>query len=1078
MLVWVVLGGEICERGNPQLNLALLRADTLSVFAQICAALGTADDSDAAGPSTSGAGPGAGSAIPRSAQVAIVYQISGMLDSILAVMNNKQSPPLSELVAALQRSQLLEHLTGAIVRLSEALPPGVRGCGDPSAAWSRLYTTCQEPSAAFDGEADWASLCLAVKVVCDSVIVLASPNDTVDCFSCLAPVPHPAVAEAYPNEVLRAAQVRPLLCGPRVQWFMAWALRCACLGEAAAAGAAAAPNAAGAAEGRGSPDPDAPLQGMRFLPLRLDSAPDALPAAGTPMPACACVVEAAAWVFQMTAGGPGHLPIAQPPVGYRPAAAPTGTSLPIAATAASAGDDSARAAPPVVPYGTAAARLPGLWREVLVPKMPSLVSAGYGSRVGELLRLQVPAPQAVAVAVAAAGTPPSAGPNSYSSYSLRCALDAALLPALERVLRNEQAWLTEQGTDGNDGSRGPDGASDQGSSSSTIDASHMLNEINCMLRYSGVWPAVLAHAPPAQVVGLVATLAAAARRLQAEHVVRVRNVQLAGHMAMGNLSETDAFAELCTFLAALLEQGLDLAADALGEEHSGALALSGASCPRRRRRYLRLNDALESPISAPMQLGWLAAAGGAPSVGSAAAVQRDWLLAFAAQQWLPLLLQYVDAGIRDIHEQIENAAGGADGVDIDVPTVFLQLAVLVLRAAGEVLTAAALGVVQAAEKVAVTHVHDGDGARGDYTAAAAGTAAALAEALADSWQLQLLVDFLAWHTELWANSSGGSTRCDGASRDGGGQPQEGGDGGGDSADAAGLEGCVLDALEAFWLHRPQECANLMISGVARCAALGNGGSSGSSSSSSPSDGTPAAAHTCSRARALPLWEVAARHGRSELVQLMEAASAAVDEAMEESAAATAAAAPAGTEAPLCMNFKPPAVIIEQLYQRLVRRQGTVGEAGSDGLARRHAWRMVSPAEVQLQMRAALAAAAAAAAAPAAAPASSAVAAASGPGGGGAASAAAPAAARCANPACSSLEGASALVLAGRGKTCSRCREARYCCGVCQLQHWREGGHARSCAGVVAAAAGGGSGSAGRAAGDSGVGPASNGPGHG
>ncbi|KAG2429606.1 hypothetical protein HXX76_010839 [Chlamydomonas incerta] len=1139
MLVWVFLGGEICAHKNPQLNLALLRADTLSVFAQICAALGKADDSDAAGPSTSGASHGAGSAIPRSAQVAIVYHISHMLHTILAVMNNKHSPPLSELVAALRRSQLLEHLTGAIVRLSAALPPGVHGCGDPKATCSRLYILGQAPSAALDAEADWASLCLAVTVVFKTLVALACRGDAVDGFSCLAPVPHPVVAEAYPDEVLRAAQVRPLLSGRRVQWFLAWALRCACLGVAAAAGAAAAADAAGAAEGRGSPDLHTPQQGMRFLPLRLDSEPAALPAAGTPMAACACVVEAAAWVFQVTAGGPGHLPIAQPPVGYRPAAAPAGTSLPSAAAAASAGGDSARAAPSAVPYaavavydmiaaawtvlssscgggggsgggGTrprasilalrsrlltelrprqAAARLPGLWREGLAPHMPALVSADYDIRVGELLRLQVPAPpQAPAVAVAASDTPSSAGPSSYSSYSLRCALDAGLLPALERALRNEQAWLTGHGTDGSDSSSG---ASGKGSSPSPVGATRVLHEINCTLRFSGVWPAALAHAPPAQVVGLVATLTAAARRLQrAEHPVSVGIRRLAGHMTMGNQTKSDAFAELCTVLAALLEQGLDLAADAsgaAGEDQSGALAPSDPTCPRRRRWFLRLNDALEPPFSAPMQLEWLAAAGGAPPAGSAAAVQRDWLLAFAVQQWLPLLLQYVGAGIRGIQERTKNAAGGAARVINNVLVGFLEVAVVVLRAAGQQLTAAALASVRTADKVTEAHQPHWDGASSYGAVAAASMAAAQLEALADSWQLQLLVSFLAQHTELWAHSGGSaSTRCDGASRagdadgrrPGGGHLQEGGDGGGGAdADAAGLEGSVLDALEAFWLHRPQECANLMLSGVARCAAPGDRGSSSSGSSSSnssiPSGGTQGAAHMRGRARLLPLRQVAARHGRSELVQFMEAASAAVDEAMDAVAATTAAAAPAGTKAEVCVDFKPPAAGTEQL-QRLVRRQGAVGEAGSDGVARRRAWRMASPAEVQLQMRAALAAAAAAAA-PSAATASSAGATARGSGGPGAAAAAA-AVALCANPACSSLEGPSALVLAGRGKTCSRCREARYCCGVCQLQHWREGGHDSSCAGVVAATAG--SGSAGRAAGDSAVGPASSGPGRG
>ncbi|KAG2440363.1 hypothetical protein HXX76_004468 [Chlamydomonas incerta] len=981
MRVWVLLGAELSalQHGNPQLTLALLRADTLSLFAQICAALGTADGSDAAaGPSTGRASRNAGSAIPRSAQVAIVFHISYMLETMLYTNNQEQNPPLSELVAALQRSQLLEHLTGAIVRLSAALPP----------------------------------------------------------------------------------------------------------------------------------------------------APAALPAAGTPVAACVRVVEAAACVFQATAVGPGHLRIAQPPVGYRPVEAPARPRLRNAATAASAGGNSARVAPPVVPYAAvavydvlfaawatlgsscdgggggggggggqshafptmmamlsrlltelqprqAAARLPGLWREALVPQIPVMVSKGCSSLwTGELLRLQVPAPpQVAAQAGAAADTPWSAGPASYSSYSLRCALDAGLLPALERALRNEQAWVTGQGTDGSGDSSGPGGASGTEFKRSPVDVSDMLHELNCMLRYTGVWPAALAHAPPAQVVGLVATLTAAARRLQqARHAVLVGRQQVAGHLTLEIQCESGAFVALCGYLAALLEQGLDLAADAsgaVGEEHSSAPATSGPSC-RRHRWCLRLNNALEPLASAPMQLGWLAAAGGAPPVGSAAAAQRDWLFAFAVQQWLPLLLQCTDAAIRGTVLQADNAAG-ADRANIhSVPAWVSDMAVVVLRAAGELLTAALLATVQAAEKAAEGRLHHQDGASGDGGAAACKVAAQ--RELVSSWphvmalvdsavmdleggELRLLVGFVFEHTELWAGNA--SARA-GAGANASRQLQDGEDGGGNDADSAELEGCVLDALEVFWLHWPVACAELLY-----CGRAEDGSSSSSrrgNNSSSPSGGTQAAAQAGGGlSEVLPLRELAARHGRSELLQLMEAASAAADEAAELAAATPAAAG--GTKPKVRVNFEPPAAVMEGLLQRLVRRTGSVavGEAGSDGRARRRAWRLVSPAEVQQQVRAALAAAAAAAA-PSAAPPSGAAAAGSGSGGGGAATAAvvraaAPAAALCANPACSSLEGPSALVLAGRGKTCSRCREARYCCGVCQLQHWREGGHDRSCAGVVAAAAG-------------------------
>ncbi|PNW83491.1 hypothetical protein CHLRE_05g241632v5 [Chlamydomonas reinhardtii] len=51
---------------------------------------------------------------------------------------------------------------------------------------------------------------------------------------------------------------------------------------------------------------------------------------------------------------------------------------------------------------------------------------------------------------------------------------------------------------------------------------------------------------------------------------------------------------------------------------------------------------------------------------------------------------------------------------------------------------------------------------------------------------------------------------------------------------------------------------------------------------------------------------------------------------------------------------------------------------------------------------------------------------------------------CGNPACRNLDGPSALIPPGAGKTCARCRDITYCCGACQLAHWREGLHAEVC----------------------------------
>ncbi|PNW79127.1 hypothetical protein CHLRE_09g401626v5 [Chlamydomonas reinhardtii] len=1149
--VWAFLGTKIRERCNSQLVLALLRSDTLSLIAQICSALGTADGGDAVGPSTSSS-----SAIPRSAQVVIVGQVSYMLYSIVGTTDGNQHAALSDLVTALGRSQLLEHLTGAILRLAAVLPPGVRGSGDPDAALVRLHSAGQEPSAAFDAEADWACLCLAVRAVCQSVVTLVYPNNLAVEFSSLAPVPHPVYVATDLEDVVHVSQLRSLLSGRCVQWFLVWALQAACLGAAAAAApAAAAPGAAAAAAaGPGPSGPDAPQQEVpRILPLRLPPAPAALPAAGTPVAACALVETAVMLVWQMTVSGPGHLPIVQPPVGYRPAAAPVqhasgaaaaGAGATAAATSANAGaGGSGRAVSHGVPnnavavydlikadwpgfYGMgsgvsgtgdgggagdgtrvymsaaapllcrlvtellprqAAARLPGLWREVLVPGVCNHATGFHGPRVGELLRLQVPA-----LPLAAGAPPPSAGASSYSTYSLRCALDAGLLPALERALRNEQAWAIGV-PHVSDLSNGPGRASSTGPQPGVGNAFHMLREINGSLRNSGLWPAALARAPPEQVVGLVATLTAAARRLSQRPPVLLGVGPLVGCLNKMMPCQEDAMGLLCGNLAALLEQGLDLAEDAASEGWAAmacaareeatvsvAGAPAGSSGHSHRRRYLRLNDALEAPESAPMQWAWLVAAGGTPPAGSAAAAQRDWLLSFAALQWLPLLLEDLGATVHEIVKREERAA---DGKAVVLSAIGLETAVVVLRVAGEVLAAAALAQADAAE-TAQRVTDDASGSTGQAAAGMAGAGQAQQRqqhleswrpfilGLVDGGYLRQLVGYMATHTEEWVgvsssisnDSTGDGTRCGGA----------------DNADAdavsgAGLEGCVLDALEAFWAHRPMAVVGLMLVGAHdqgdctsrlcdRSDSVGNTDSSCSNGSSSRSS-SPAPAHQVVVDQDLwglrPLREVAARHGRSELVQLMDAASADVAVALD-----MADAAVAGREASVGLPDVSFSQQVKQLQLRLRRRYGGAAEGGggadgadygATGRHLRRAWRLLSPYEVRQQVEAALATAAAAVV-PAAA--TSSAGAASGSGGGGAASVAAAAAvapaALCANPSCSSLDGPSALVPPRGGKTCSRCRAARYCCGLCQLQHWREGGHATQCPGVVAATAAAGS----------------------
>eukprot|EP00198_Chlamydomonas_reinhardtii_P011764 XP_001701101.1 predicted protein [Chlamydomonas reinhardtii] len=73
----------------------------------------------------------------------------------------------------------------------------------------------------------------------------------------------------------------------------------------------------------------------------------------------------------------------------------------------------------------------------------------------------------------------------------RCALDAGLLPALERALRRPQLW--------------PE-AADCDPMLRTAETAAVLDLMTRGLRRSGAWPALVAHAPVHEVVGLVATV--------------------------------------------------------------------------------------------------------------------------------------------------------------------------------------------------------------------------------------------------------------------------------------------------------------------------------------------------------------------------------------------------------------------------------------------------------------------------------------------------------------------------------------------------------------------------------------------
>ncbi|KAG2424841.1 hypothetical protein HYH02_015104 [Chlamydomonas schloesseri] len=184
-------------------------------------------------------------------------------------------------------------------------------------------------------------------------------------------------------------------------------------------------------------------------------------------------------------------------------------------------------------YQEAAARLPGLWplltRQLHLPDSPWSASvpcwvccqvlhnrvtvlrprplAGLlpGDRAGLTERERGGGAAAAATATATA----------VPTYSLLCTLDAGLLPAVEQTLRDSAAW-------GRPGRMGQEGHG-------TV---QLLGLVDVVQRHSRVWPAVLVHGEPGQVVLLVATLAAVCRHLARRDVrVAVTTTTAAGAAA-------------------------------------------------------------------------------------------------------------------------------------------------------------------------------------------------------------------------------------------------------------------------------------------------------------------------------------------------------------------------------------------------------------------------------------------------------------------------------------------------------------------------------------------------------------------
>ncbi|KAG2443492.1 hypothetical protein HXX76_001845 [Chlamydomonas incerta] len=90
-------------------------------------------------------------------------------------------------------------------------------------------------------------------------------------------------------------------------------------------------------------------------------------------------------------------------------------------------------------------------------------------------------------------------------------------------------------------------------------AAALLKLLNGVLRYSGVWPAVLARGPVQQALSLIPTLGAAARLLDYDDVP-LGQVSHASQPGLLRVVDSSVGAHLSTYLVALLEQVVDVRA--------------------------------------------------------------------------------------------------------------------------------------------------------------------------------------------------------------------------------------------------------------------------------------------------------------------------------------------------------------------------------------------------------------------------------------------------------------------------------------------------------------------------------------
>ncbi|PNW71530.1 hypothetical protein CHLRE_16g658150v5 [Chlamydomonas reinhardtii] len=739
---------------------ALLRADLLSVYARYLASVGQQGTAEVAGGSAGG-GSGSGGLSPEpllqrrpdvAEDAAAVVVITQLLDALAGRARNepalqhpqrkqKQEPVAAETskAAGSARAHAPPPPTPPPPSLGSELRSGLRHSGlleHTAAALLRLAAAA--PSSGHDGEAaapqqTWVHVTEATKFLCSAVgglqhkdailslatwHALAPPGSHTPAAAARGAAADVDAAERAAQAVAavseQAAEVRPLLSGPCLQFFLCWALGCTRLTVEHVAGLGGEPQEVVAVvSGTHAETASGRRLLMRPLLPGLHTTPE------DQLKAACLVLISSAMVMQTTVGGGGggrssrcvgaasKSPSSAP---YPPARIfdAVRSVLPSFCSPQLRGvdfdcdtertDASLLLARLIreLPSRAAAARLPGLWRLLLLQLDSGLVDAMLGP-LCETARLLLP--NEVDAAAAAARGAALLQPPPGLSCSLRCALDAGLLPTLERAVRDPDAWSGPPDECGSDGESRSDDvsarandccSSDSGSDSDLSscerkvdDRLRLMQVLVGVLGGTGAWPALLAHGPLHELVSLIASLGAVMRNLTP--LTDVRSAQMNLYL-------------LGVGLTALLQQAVDVLEWDAGRGRGEAVAqqpgLGPAQQPQQLSKgqrkklkqkasrsggagegasaggsggiggspsdnagiYLWFDFCSTKPYAGPVTLPVIAACGGAPPAGSAAAAQQALLVSFALQQWLPPLVAL--AGFR--WETVCQAAQGGE----------------------------------------------------------------------------------------------------------------------------------------------------------------------------------------------------------------------------------------------------------------------------------------------------------------------------------------------------------------------------------------------------------------------------------